>query len=178
MPENSNLGLSSIDARSPTSTTPGLTDAATPTDAASSTSLLSSTNRSQGTPNHHVSHCPSASSSSEPIFNRTPCDYFSHGRYERLCNHSQSQARRCPLRQPDSCETLPHKSARLTVFRNHCSRQVKRLFDYRVRATRPRIDLISSCVEDFLCAIRRRKRRGGERSVRMMTTKGRLLGRQ
>lgn len=78
MPHNSNLWLSGIDARSPTSTTPGLTDAATPTDAASSTSLLSSTNRSQATPNHHVSHCPSASSSSGPIFTRTPCDCFSH----------------------------------------------------------------------------------------------------
>ena len=78
MPQNSNLWLSSIDARSPTSTTHGLTDAAHPTDAASSTSLLSSTNRSQATPNHMVSHCPSASSSSEPIFTRTPRDYFSH----------------------------------------------------------------------------------------------------
>ena len=78
MPQNSNLWLGGIGARSPTSTTPGLTDAATPTDAASSTSLLPSTNRSQATPNHHVNHRPSASSSSEPIFTPTPCDCFTH----------------------------------------------------------------------------------------------------
>ena len=78
MPQNSNLWLSSIDARSRTSTTPGLTNATTPTDAVSSTSQLPSTNRSQATPNYHANHCPSTSSSSETMFTRTPCDCFTN----------------------------------------------------------------------------------------------------
>ena len=76
-PQDLSVWLNNIEAASPSTSAPALTNGATPTDAVSSTSLLPHAHRSGATTGQNASHCPSATSSLERTCAGTPCDCFS-----------------------------------------------------------------------------------------------------